>query len=255
MSFVRSAAKTIITLFMGSSSRPRRILRGLPRGYKIIVSPKDNLACLLGTQEVHLQKIIRKYVSPGQTVYDIGANMGFVSLSLSRQVGASGMVVAFEPVPENVRLLRANVEANRILNVKIFDYAASDRCGEAVIKITNNLATASMVWHSHDSSAMSITAKTTTIDHLVRCGDLCEPKFVKIDVEGAEGLVLTGMRETIAAAQPIIFLECSDIGRQTSWKLLHQNGYRCFRATSLCEVTSFDNYRHADFLWLPTAPD
>ena len=82
MPTLRSMAKSIATLFMGTSCRPRRILRGLPRGYKIVVSPKDNLSCLLGTQETHLQNIIRKHVLPGQTVYDIGANMGFVSLSL-----------------------------------------------------------------------------------------------------------------------------------------------------------------------------
>jgi hypothetical protein len=94
--------------------------------------------------------------------------------------------------------------------------------------------------------------KTITIDHLVSRGEIREPKFVKIDVEGAEGLVLEGMRETIASSKPIIFLECSDIGRQTSWNLLHEIGYRCLMATTLRPIESFDDYRHADFLWLPT---
>jgi FkbM family methyltransferase len=244
-------AKRIATLFMGTSCRPRRILRGLPRGYKIIVSPRDNLGCLLGTQEAHLQNIIRKHVLPGQTVYDIGANMGFASLSLSKQVGPTGTVIDFEPVPENLALLHANVEANHISNVQVFDYAASNQCGEAIIKITSNLSTASLVWHTNDPKASRFKVKTITIDHLVRRAEIREPKFVKIDVEGAEGQVLEGMRETIASSKPTIFLECSDIGRLASWSLLHQIGYRCLRATTLHPIESFGDYRHADFLWLP----
>jgi FkbM family methyltransferase len=239
-------------LFMGTSCRSRRILRGLPRGYKIVVSPQNNLGCLLGTHETYLQNIIRKHVLPGQTVYDIGANMGYVSLSLSKQVGPTGTVIAFEPVPENLALLHANVEANHISNIRVFDYAASNQCGEAVIKMTDNLSTASLVWHAKDPLASRFKVKTITIDQLVRRGEIRERKFVKIDVEGAEGLVLEGMRETIASSKPSIFLECSDIGRQTSWSLLHQTGYRCVRATTLRAIDSFDDYRHADFLWLPT---
>lgn len=252
MTTLRSMAKGIATLFMGTTCRPRRILRGLPRGYKIVVSPKDNLGCLLGTEEPHLQNVIRKYVLPGQTVYDIGANMGFASLSLSKQVGPTGTVIAFEPVQENLALLHANVEGNHISNIRIFDYAASNQCGEAVIKIANSLSTASLVWHVNDPSASKFKVKTITIDHLVRRGEIHQPQFVKIDVEGAEGMVLEGMRETIASSKPTIFMECSDIGRSTTWSLLHQTGYRCLRATTLRPIESFGDYRHADFLWLPT---
>ena len=189
---------------------------------------------------------------PGQTVYDVGANMGFVSLSLSKQVGPTGTVFAFEPVPQNLALLHANVEANHISNIRIFDYAASNQCGEAVIKMTNNLSTASLVWHTNDPSASKFNVKTITIDQLVHREEIRKPQFVKIDVEGAEGLVLEGMRETIASSKPTIFLECSEIGRQATWSLLHQAGYRCLRATTLRPIESFGDYRHADFLWLPT---
>lgn len=251
MAALRKMAKKIVTLFIGTESRPRRILRGLPRGYKIIVSPEENLGCLLGTQETHLQNIIRKYVLPGQTVYDIGANMGFVSLSLSRRVGLTGTVVAFEPLPQNLRLLSANVAENGISNIQILEMAASNRCGEAVINLTDNVSTASLVWHSNDPSVSRYTVKTAAIDELVRAGTIAEPSFVKIDVEGAEGLVLEGMRQTIATARPTIFVECSDIGRQTAWNLLRNIGYQCYRATTLRQVESFEEYRHADFLWIP----
>ena len=76
MSFIRSFAKSCVVLFFGSESRPRTILRGLASGYRICISPAEQLGYLLGTDEPHLQKAIRNHVAAGDTVYDIGANVG-----------------------------------------------------------------------------------------------------------------------------------------------------------------------------------
>jgi FkbM family methyltransferase len=206
---------------------------------------------LVGTAEPHLQRAIKKYVATGDTVYDIGANEGYFSLSLAKQVGRSGLVIAFEPVPQNLELLRKNIETNRLSNVHVFDVAASDRCGEAVIRIADNSSMASLVWHKGNPSVVELAVKTIAIDYLVKAGDLPVPRFVKIDVEGAEGLVLLGMRRTVAAARPVLFLECSDAGRATTWQLLRELGYRCQAAITRNWVYAFEEYRHSDFLWLP----
>src|ERR1022692_1060982 len=76
MQAIRSFAKSFIVLLLGSESKPRRIVRGLASGYRICVSPADNLGYLLGTAEPHLQTAIRNHVTAGDTVYDIGANLG-----------------------------------------------------------------------------------------------------------------------------------------------------------------------------------
>jgi FkbM family methyltransferase len=251
MSVIRRFAKSCVVLLLGSESRPRRIVRGLASGYRICVSPAENLGYLLGTAEPHLQKIIREYVAAGDTVYDIGANIGYVSLSLAKRVGSNGRVIAFEPVPRNADSLRQNIENNRITNVQLLEVAASDRCGEAVIRMAENLSTASLVWHRNDRSATELTIKTVLIDQMVEAGDLRLPTFVKIDVEGSEGLVLQGMRRTIVAAKPVVFVESSDIGRETSWQLLRELGYRCQSAVTRESITAFEEYRHSDFLWLP----
>jgi FkbM family methyltransferase len=211
------------------------------------------LAYLLGTAEPHLQRAIKRYVAAGDTVYDVGANIGYVSLSLSKQVGPTGRVIAFEPVPRNVELLRMNIENNKLGNVQVLDAAASDGSGDAVIRIAGNLATASLTWHRDDPSATEIRIKTVAIDPLVNAGELGEPTFVKIDVEGAEGQVLQGMQRTIAGARPVLFVECSDTGRETAWHLLRDLGYRCQSAITREWIDDFDRYRHSDFLWLPPA--
>jgi len=253
-SAIRGFAKSCIVLLLGRDTRPRRIVRGLASGYRICVSPVDRLAYLLGTAEPYLQRIIREYVAAGDTVYDIGANIGYVSLSLAKSVGPNGRVIAFEPVPKNVDDFRESIKINQLTNVKLLQFAASDQCGEAVIRVAENLSTASMVWHQKNPSATQLTVRTVQIDQLAEAGDFGYPRFVKIDVEGAEGMVLKGMRRTVAAARPVLFMECSEAGRETTWPLLRELGYQCQSAMTRKPINAFEEYRHSDFLWLPTQP-
>jgi len=252
MSAIGRFTRACIVLFLGHESKLRTILRGPASGYRIRISPTENLAYLLGTYEPHLQKIIRDYVAVGDTVYDIGANVGYISLSLAKRVGNSGLVIAFEPVPRNAGAFRENIRINQLTNIKLFELAASDESGEAVIRMADNLSMASLAWHRNNPVAIEISVKTVSIDELVESGDLGYPKFVKIDVEGAEGSVLKGMRHTIAAARPILFVECSEAGRETAWFLLRELGYRCQSARTRQWVNEFTDYCHADFLWLPS---
>jgi len=235
---------------MGTECRPRRILRGLPSGYRIKVSPAEHLSYLLGTAELHLQKAILRFVHPGDIVYDVGANLGYVALSLSKQVGPSGKVAAFEPVPQNLRFLRENIESNQLANIEVFDVAVSDTEGEALIRITENLAMASLIWHTQNSACIQHSTRTIAIDDLVQTGRLALPTFVKIDVEGAEALVVRGMQRTIASSKPVLFIECSDSGREETWRLLTDCGYECRSAVTSERVLTFDAYRHSDFLWI-----
>jgi FkbM family methyltransferase len=251
MSSIRSAAKACAVLVLGSEVKPRRILTGLASGMRICVSPAEHLSYVLGVAEPHLQRAIRRYVMAGDTVYDIGANLGYVSLSLANRVGPKGRVIAFEPVPANIEGFRRNMEINGIENVQLREVAASDSSGRAVIRVAENLSTASLVWHRNDPSAAQLEVRTIAIDELVEGGEFGYPKFIKIDVEGAEGAVLQGMSRTIAAARPVLFVECSEAGREKAWGLLQESGYRCESAITRRPVNNFEEYRHSDFLWLP----
>ena len=252
MSVIRDLAKSCIVLLLGHETRPRTIIRGLASGYRICVSPDENLGCLVGTAEPHLQRAIKEFVAAGDTVYDIGAHIGYVSLSLAKRVGPKGRVVAFEPLPRNADLLRKSIEANGLKNIRLLEVAVSDRRGETVIRMTENPAMASMVWHKNDSSTTETVVETVAIDDLIEAGDLSHPRFVKIDVEGGEGSVLLGMRGTLKDSRPILFLECSDTGRETAWEVLRGLGYRCQSAITRKCVNDFEEYRHSDFLWLPS---
>ena len=133
----------------------------------------------------HTCKDIRRYVAAGDTVYDIGAYIGHVSLSLAKSVGPGGQVIDFEPIPRNAQYLRESIEINRLTNVKLLEFAASDHSGDAVIRIAGNLSTPSLVWHRDNPSATQLKIRTVQIDQLFESGTLAYPRFVKIDVEGA----------------------------------------------------------------------
>jgi FkbM family methyltransferase len=206
---------------------------------------------LLATREVHLQRAIREYVKRGDTVYDIGANIGYVSLSLSKQVGPSGRVVAFEPLPENLALLRQAIAASGIENVSVLEIAASDARGTCTIRTAGNPSMASLVWHQQDAGARSYEIATDRVDALVEGGRIPPPTFVKVDVEGAEGHVIRGMERTIARSKPVLFVECTEIGREATWKCLTALGYRCLEAVTKRPARDFGEYRHSDYIWLP----
>ncbi len=120
-----------------------------------------------------------------------------------------------------------------------------------MIRLAENPSTASLIWHRDNPSATEISIRTVSIDELVDSADLPRATFVKIDVEGAEAAALRGMRGTIAAVRPVLFVECSEAGREESWQLLTGLGYRCQSAITRRPVTMFAEYSHSDFLWLP----
>lgn len=120
-----------------------------------------------------------------------------------------------------------------------------------MIRTAGNFATSSLVWHKKNSSAEEFVIKTVAIDELVKNGELAEPAFVKIDVEGAEGLALKGMQRTVAQSRPVLFIESSEAGRETTWQLLRELDYRCRAAIKGKWIDRFEEYRHSDFLWFP----
>jgi FkbM family methyltransferase len=253
MSAIKAFAKSGIVFLLGREVRPRRIVRGLASGCKICVSPADHLGYLVGTYEPALQRAIRNHVAANDTVYDIGANLGYITLGLAKRVGPGGRVIALEPVPELFEALQRNMEINEMRQVELLNVAASSEAGEVTMRIAVNVAMSSMVWHRDDPAAVGFTAKTVAIDDLVEAGRFPAPKFVKVDVEGAEGFALRGMVRTIAAARPVIYLECSEAGRGTSWELLRGLGYECQSSGTLEWIDAFEKYDHGDFLWLPKA--
>ena len=178
------------------------------RGTYMHATSIDRLVALLlwkyGIIEAYELEIARSLIRPGMQILDVGSNIGFHALEFARWAGPTGHVDAFEPAPENYAVLKRNVEASGLANVRAFDLAISNHTGE----ITLYLNPANRGDHRiAGSSAMrsAIRVPTTTLDE--RYGATGQRvDLVKIDVQGAEYLVLAGMRQVFRDNPDLIVL-------------------------------------------------
>lgn len=178
-----------------------RILRGPLRGKKWVVGASSN-ACWAGTYETANLSAFAAAITAGDTVYDVGANVGIYTLAASVAAGPSGIVYAFEPVERNLHYLRRHAGLNQLRNCRIVDVAVSD------VKDTQKFSSAS--WH-HAMGRLSpdgeLEVASVTLDHCVYERQFQPPKVIKIDVEGAELRVLQGASRVLNEYHPSLFLE------------------------------------------------
>jgi FkbM family methyltransferase len=181
---------------------------GANAGTRMLVDLGSEKYYWLGTHEERVQAFARSVVHAGDVIYDIGAHAGFFSLLFGRLTGPSGRVYAFEPSRANFERLRANVQANRLIQIEARHLAISDRCGETSFEEGRTSLQGRL---SAAGGAGRATVQATTIDALVREG-ATPPSLLKIDVEGAEGAVLRGAVCTLARYRPRLLLEIHSAG-------------------------------------------
>ncbi|MCF2164667.1 MULTISPECIES: FkbM family methyltransferase [Halobacterium] len=131
-------------------------------------------------------------------IYDIGANTGLYSLFAAKMC-PQGTVAAFEPYPPNVRILQQDITRNNLENVEVIEFALSNSVGEIEFSQpeSDDIGYGSSSIDT-DGTEGGITIPTTTGNALVASGEIPSPNIVKIDVEGAESLVLEGLEEIIS---------------------------------------------------------
>jgi FkbM family methyltransferase len=145
---------------------------------------------------------------PGDVFIDIGAHVGKYSLTAARMVGDSGKVIAIEAHPGNFHALLENIELNDYRNIIPLNLAASNKDGDEVwLRLRNpndhfdfNYSLKSEGWEKNESGAK---VRTKTIDSIINDLGISKIDWVKIDVEGAEDLVIDGMKNTIGQSDNI----------------------------------------------------
>ena len=168
----------------------------------------------LGTYELHVQNCLARELKSGNIFYDIGANAGFFSLLGVKCVGEKGQVYIFEPLPENIRTIKNQFELNHVNNAKIIEAAVSDHIGNAELFQGEDTYTATIT-QKYKANRDCHIVKTITLDEFTKTAPT--PNFIKMDVEGAEILVLRGSKKLLNSDNPpglLIELHGQDIARQ-----------------------------------------
>lgn len=169
-------------------------------------------------------------VHEGDTVWDVGANIGLMSLALLLHAPDRLLSLhAFEPEPHNAAALRRNIEANGIMGAIVHEVALGDRTGEATLHIEDNAGGGSHSLVRKTGRAITVTQQTA--DALA--ASIGMPDVMKIDVEGAELAVLHGMRQLLSQrCVRELFIELHptlmperDLGPQLLHDLLRSHGY------------------------------
>jgi FkbM family methyltransferase len=146
--------------------------------------------------------------SPGNVALDVGANIGYFTLLLSRLVGDDGRVVAFEPTEHYGNLLRRNLAENGVSNCHVEACGLSSEEGEYLASIGDSSAT--LHWVSPDQEPrLRETIRLVRLDDIVETLEIDRIDFVKVDVDGHEPLFFEGAWQTLERFKPIILMEVS----------------------------------------------
>lgn len=153
--------------------------------------------------EEEFVRMILDEVRPGDTLYDIGACVGMVTIHAAKR-GAT--VVAFEPDPGYRQRLATNLALNGT-SVQVIRWAVSDTAGEASL-FTDGASSASPSLRQTGKRG-NVTVTTQSIDAALKTGEIQTPHVIKMDIEGAEILALRGMSDLLRSshAPRAIFLE------------------------------------------------
>lgn len=145
---------------------------------------------------------MERVLRPGMTVADVGAHVGYYTVLARRRLGSEGTVCSVEPAKDNARLLLANLKACGDARVIVFPCAAGEDEGERQLYIAASSDSHSLYRHPLRPPVRIESVNVRTLDAMLP-GPV---DLVKIDVEGAEMDVLSGMRRLLANAPPPIMV-------------------------------------------------
>ena len=210
------------------------IAAGDNKGMHMLLDLKVEKDYWLGTYEPELQAAISDLVKPGQIVYDIGANIGFITLLFTKRTGSQGHVYAFEALPANVIRLIHNIELNAFVEmVTIIQAAVQDQSGDAEFLVAPSTGMGKVNGSAGRDSVdyeEAIQVEGISIDGFIEDTGNLLPDIVKIDIEGGEVLALPGMVNLLHAHHPILLIELhGNEAAQVTWDQLKQENYRICR--------------------------
>ena len=160
---------------------------------KMFLDSKDSLQLSLnGIYGEFETEIVKNEIKPNDVVLDVGAHIGYFTLLFAKLVGSEGKVFSFEPEPKNFELLTKNIEINNYENVITESKIVSDKNKTCTLYTFETSSGANRIYKPNENiNVKPIEVDSISLDEYFKNSEFLKRiKFVKIDVEGAELLVL-----------------------------------------------------------------
>lgn len=220
-------------------------------------------AYFLGDLDKKITWICNQIVGDGDVVLDIGANIGMVTLPLSKLVGPNGQVYSFEPNPELVDVLSKTIDHNALNNVKLHPIGLGQKKEILELNIPKfNRGSASLIRNFNNPHTTKVKVNIEKLDQIVKQYNIQKVRLIKIDVEGYETSVFLGANYLLSTIQPDAILfelnerSTSNLTEEPLIKLLKSHNYDFFiipknylkmQLVSLNDTLDNANFGH-DFL-------
>lgn len=226
---MKEAAKSFARRFVAGHTVTRRLPASVG-GSQIVVSAESQLKYLKPGRagfDPLLLDWAERYVNPGMSVWDIGANVGVFAFSAA---GRGAKVLAVEADPYMGSLLLRSRQLNPTLDVSVLACAVSDRVGFASLSIASGGRAANALSEFAGNTVpfgraiAEVHVPAATLDVLL--ANFRPPALVKIDIEGAEMLALSGAETLLRSARAALIIEVAGKNQPGAAELLAAAGYR-----------------------------
>jgi FkbM family methyltransferase len=206
-----------------------KVAAGDLAGFTILLDMQVDKDYWLGTYEPELQSALRELIPAGAVIFDVGANIGYVSLLLAKATGKTGKIYAFEALPSNSEQLRRNLVLNGMdSQVTVIASAVTQAPGPVrfLVHASAGMGKAAGSAGREDKYQSEVTVPGISLDEFVYAQGNPPPQVVKMDIEGGEVMALAGMRRVLTEARPLMLMELhGPESSRVAWETLTAAGY------------------------------
>ena len=180
--------------------------------------------------------IFNMLIKEGDTVLELGAHIGYISLFFSKLVGKNGKIYVFEPGANNLPYTRENIANSKIKNIELIEKAVSDTNGIATFYLENITGQSNSLVKDYrvtkkiqattfvDLKKKAVEVETIRLDDFVKQKNISRIDFIKIDIEGAEYMAINGMQNILQEFMPTMMIEVTE-NNEALFELLKGKGY------------------------------
>lgn len=206
-----------------------KVAAGDLAGYTILLDMQIDKDYWLGTYEPDLQAALPVFIPAGAVIYDVGANIGYVSLLLAKAAGGTGKVFAFEALPSNAEQVRRNVELNGMgSRITVVAKAVTQASGPVrfFVHASGGMGKAAGSAGRDDKYQSEITVDGISLDEFCFGQGNPTPQVIKMDIEGGEVMALPGMKRLLTEVRPLLLMELhGPESSRVAWKTLTEAKY------------------------------